>query len=120
LVLAELHRQRAGVVLDGRDVVDRLAKTLVHEPLERGLLDVDQVGEVENVLEARKRFARVRRSNPAGQMELPPLEMSTAAAVGRTDGREPCRIANAPASGQAQTAPRIRANDPLDGSIPGV
>src|SRR5581483_6364013 len=93
LVLAELHRERAGVVLDRRDVVDRLAKAFLQEPVEAGLLDVDQVGEVENMLQARERLARVRRSNPAGQMELPPLEMSTAADE-RTDGREPGKIAN--------------------------
>src|SRR6476646_2881983 len=84
LVLAELHRERPGVVLDGRDVVDRLAKTFPQEPVEAGLLDVDQVGEVENVLQARETFARVRRSNTAGQVELPPLRMCTAA-VGRQD-----------------------------------
>ena len=50
-VVAELDGERAGVVLDRRDVVDRLAQALVHEPLERRLLDVDQVGEVEDVLQ---------------------------------------------------------------------
>jgi hypothetical protein len=44
LVGAELDREGAGVILDRRDVVDRLAKALVQEPLKRGLLDVDQVG----------------------------------------------------------------------------
>ena len=44
LVLAELHRERAGVVLDGRDVVDRLPKPFLQEPVEGSLLDVDQVG----------------------------------------------------------------------------
>ena len=43
LVVAELHRQCAGVVLDGRDIVDRLPQALLQEPMERGLLDVDQV-----------------------------------------------------------------------------
>jgi hypothetical protein len=66
-VLTELDSERARVVLDGRDVVDRLPQALVQEPLEGGLLDVDQVGEVENVLEARETRARARRSNPAGQ-----------------------------------------------------
>ena len=73
LVLAELHRERAGVVLDWRYVVDRLPKTFVHEPPKGGLLDVDQVGEVENVLEARKTLARARRDNPSIQVE-PPLK----------------------------------------------
>ena len=52
LVLAELDGERAGVVLDRGDVVDRLPQALVQEPVERGLLDVDQVGKVEYVLEA--------------------------------------------------------------------
>ncbi len=43
LVLAELDGERAGVILDRRDVRDRLAETLLHEPLEGGLLDVDEV-----------------------------------------------------------------------------
>jgi hypothetical protein len=51
-VVSELDGQRACVVLDRRDVVDGLAQALVQEPLERGLLDVDQVGEVEDVLQA--------------------------------------------------------------------
>ena len=51
LVVAELDGQRSGVVLDRRDVVDRLAQALVQEPLERCLLDVDQVGEVKDMLQ---------------------------------------------------------------------
>ena len=43
LVVAELHGQRARVVLDRRDVGDRLPQALLQEPVERGLLDVDQV-----------------------------------------------------------------------------
>ena len=75
LVLPELDGERAGVVLDRRDVVDRLAQALVQEPLERGLLDVDQVGKVEDVLEARETGARARRSDLGGQEMKPPLEM---------------------------------------------
>src|SRR6266540_3507287 len=75
LVGAELDGQGAGVVLDRRDVVDRLAKTLVQEPLERGLLDVDQIGKVEDVLETRETGARARRSDLGGQEMKPPLEI---------------------------------------------
>src|SRR5204862_1062214 len=84
LVRAELHRERAGVVLDRRDVIDRLAQALVQEPLKRGLLDVDQVGKVENVLETRETGARARRSDLGGQEMKPPLEMSSET---RTAGR---------------------------------
>jgi hypothetical protein len=68
LVLAELHGQRARVVLDWRDVVDCLPKALLHEPREGRLLDVDEVGEVEDVLQARKALARARRDSNAAQM----------------------------------------------------
>src|SRR4029078_10325475 len=73
LVLAELDGERAGVVLDRRDVVDRLAEALLQEPIERGLLDVDQVGKVENVLQTRKALARAWRSDPGAQGWVPPL-----------------------------------------------
>src|SRR5205085_8402151 len=73
LVLAELDGERAGVILDRRDVVDRFSETLLQEPLEGSLLDVNQVGKIENVLQARKTLARARRSNPGGQMWVPPL-----------------------------------------------
>src|SRR5207244_2072903 len=76
LVLSELHGERSRVVLDRRDVVDRLSETLLQEPLEGGLLDVDEIGKVENVLQARETFARARRSDPGGQMQQPPLRMS--------------------------------------------
>src|SRR4029453_1664433 len=39
---------------------------------------------------------------------------------GEKGGREPFMIPNTPAPGQGQTAPPIRANDPVDGSIPEV
>src|SRR5205085_7662730 len=75
LVGAEFHGERAGVVLDRRDVVDRLAKALLQEPVEGRPLDVDQVGKVENVLETRETRARARRSDRGGQVIQPPLEM---------------------------------------------
>ena len=49
-VLAELDREGAGEVLDRRDVVDRLAKALLDEPLKGRALDVDEVGDVTNLL----------------------------------------------------------------------
>jgi hypothetical protein len=36
-------------------------------------LDVDQIGKVEYVLETRKALARARRSDPGGQVWVPPL-----------------------------------------------
>src|SRR5205823_8959791 len=66
-VVAELDGGRARVVLDRRDVVDRLPEPFAEEPLEGRALDVDQVGEVENVLETRKRLARAWRSDRVGQ-----------------------------------------------------
>ncbi len=56
-VAAELHGKGPGEVLDRGDVVDGLAQALVEEPLERGALDVDEVWDLENLLEARERTA---------------------------------------------------------------
>ncbi len=59
--LAELHGEVARVVLDRRDVVDGLAQTAllgIDQPVERLLLDGDQVGDLENLLEAREGTAR--------------------------------------------------------------
>src|SRR5439155_9267491 len=86
LVRAELDGERAGVILDRRDVVDRLAKTFVQEPLKRGLLDVDQIGKVEDVLETRETGARARRSDLGGQEMKPPLEMWCENWLRRADG----------------------------------
>ena len=50
----------AGVVLDGRDVVDRLAEATllgVDEPVERAALDIDEVRNFRDVLEAGERAA---------------------------------------------------------------
>ncbi len=68
LVFGELDRKRPRVVLDRRDVVDGLAKAALHEPVEGRLLDVDEVGEVEDMLQARKAFARARRDSNAAQV----------------------------------------------------
>ena len=64
--LAELHGEVAGVVLDRRDVIDRLAQAAavgVCEPLERAALDVDQVGYVYGLVETRERAARPESIN---------------------------------------------------------
>src|SRR4029079_3815394 len=82
LVVPELDGEGARVIGDRRDVVDRLAEALLQEPLEGRLLDVDEVGEVEDVLQARKRLARSWRDGGAAQ-EQPPLRT----AVGDGDGQ---------------------------------
>ena len=61
LKLAELDGQVAGVILDRRDVVDRLAETAglgVGQPLERAALDIDEVGDFKDLVQARKITAR--------------------------------------------------------------
>ena len=53
----------AGVVLDRRDIVDRLPEATllgVHQPLERAPLNIDQVGNFEAVLQAGETAARSR------------------------------------------------------------
>jgi hypothetical protein len=72
VVVAEFHGECAGVVLDRRDIVDRLLETLLHEPLEGGLLDVDQVWKVKDVLQAGKALARSARGDLGGQEMRPP------------------------------------------------
>jgi hypothetical protein len=56
--LAEVDGEVPRVVLDRRDVVDRLPQTAVLEidqPLERAPLDVDQVGDVDDLVQPRER-----------------------------------------------------------------
>src|SRR5207247_3532867 len=109
-VRAELHRQRAGVVLDRRDVVDRLAQALVQEPLERGLLDVDEIGKVEDVLETRETGARARRSDLGGQEMKPPLEIRC---VNWNGGPTGVDRGNRGATRQGTLEPRFCARAPL-------
>ena len=71
-VVAELDGEGSGVVLDRRDVVDRLPEAFVQEPLERGLLDIDEVGEVEDVLDLGKRLTRAGQSDLGGQRKSLP------------------------------------------------
>jgi len=55
LVLAKLDEQLLGVVLDGVDIGDGLAETVAEEPLPRPLLDVDEVGNGEWLVELGER-----------------------------------------------------------------
>ena len=87
LVLAELHRKRAGVVLDGRDVVDCLPKTFVHEPPKGGLLDVDQVGEVETCF--RRENCAGEAQQPLYSMMKPPLKTARGDVEKQADSRRP-------------------------------
>src|SRR5581483_174331 len=114
-VVAELDGERAGVVLDRRDVVDRLAKAVLEEPLEGRLLDVDQVGKVENVLQARETLARARRSDLGGQMMQPPLEMCLLRGANGGTSAQPLRLAKetSPPQGRSRK-PRPRGRR-LDG-----
>ena len=82
--VAELDGERAGVVLDRRDVVDRLPKPPVQEPLERGLLDVDQVGEVENVLDPGKGLTGAGQCDLGGQRKQPPLGRACSGEIRRS------------------------------------
>src|SRR5262249_45462958 len=75
LVLAELDSERAGVVLDRRDIDDRPPKALLEEPVIGSLLDVDQIRKIKNVLQARETLPRTWRGYPVAQAE-PPLGRS--------------------------------------------
>ena len=43
LIVGKLDGERAGVILDRRDVVDRFSQAFLQEPVEGGSLDVDQI-----------------------------------------------------------------------------
>ena len=61
LQLAELDGEIAGVVLDRRHVVDRLAQATllrVGEPFEGPALDVNQIGDIKNLVQTREVPAR--------------------------------------------------------------
>src|SRR6185503_21182544 len=61
----EDDRQVARVVLDRRDIVDRLAQSAflgVDKPVEGLALDVDQVGQLDGVLEPRESTALASRA----------------------------------------------------------
>ena len=83
-ILPELDGERSGVVLDRRNVVDRLPQALVQEPLERGLLDIDQVRKLENLLDAGEGCARARRGNLGGQEIQPSLKTANGSEKSRT------------------------------------
>ena len=68
LVRAELHGQRARVVLDRRYVVDRLPKAFLHEPGEGRLLDVDQVRNLQNMVETGETCALRASGDLTGQL----------------------------------------------------
>ena len=70
LVIGKLDCERAGVVLDRRDIVDRLAKPFLHEPVEGSSLDVDEVGKVEDVLQTGKTLPRGARGDLGGHVGL--------------------------------------------------
>ncbi len=81
--LAELHGEVAGVVLDRRDVVDRLAQTAllrVGQPRERAALDVDQVGDVNGLVQTRE--ASARPESICSSQEMTPSEGDTRAEEG--------------------------------------
>src|SRR5207248_11659385 len=87
-VLAELDGERAGVVLDRRDVVDGLPQALVQEPVERRPLDVDQVRKLEDLLYAGEGCARARRGNLGGQQIQPPLKRRRIRNLGQANTAE--------------------------------
>ena len=77
--LAELDGEVAGVVLDRRDVVDRLAQTAllrVGQPLEGAALDIDQVGDINGLVQTREGAARPE-SISSSQGKTPSRERDT-------------------------------------------
>ena len=117
LVLAELDGERAGVILDRRDVVDRLPQAFLEEPVERRLLDVDQVREVEDVLQARETLPRTRRGNRTGQVRQPPL---TALGLLDADRRKRSNVGGtleSTGSSRSRASFRSRETAPVPGAV---
>src|SRR5262249_42733124 len=99
--LAELHGEVAGVVLDRRDVVDRLPQATalrVGQPLEGAALYVDQVRDINGLLQTRETTARPE--SICSSQELTPSEGETR--TRRAPGARPAKIA------QASAAPKGR------------
>src|SRR6185312_5330003 len=89
--LAELHGEVAGVVLDRRDVVDRLAEPTglgIRQPLEGAALYVDQVGDINGLVQTREATAR---PESISSQELTPSEGETR--TRRAPGARPVKIA---------------------------
>src|SRR5581483_1188567 len=90
-----------------RDVVDRLPEAFVQEPLERGLLDVDEVGEVEDVLDLGKGLTRAGQSDLGGQRKSLPWGRASSGEFRRAEVRadgtsaQPARIPEETPSRQA-------------------
>src|SRR6202035_4173302 len=81
--LAELHGEVAGVVLNGRDVVDGLAQAAllgVGQPGERAALNVNQVWDVDCLIQARE--ASARPESVCSSQEMTPSEGDTRAEEG--------------------------------------
>jgi hypothetical protein len=95
--LPELHGQVAGVVLDRRDVVDRLAQAApvwINQPGEGLLLDVDQVRNIDRLVEAREGTARagsINRSQDGDSSGRSGEAGGGARRVPKAYGRDPAR-----------------------------
>ncbi len=90
--LAELHGEVAGVVLDRRNVVDRLAEPAllrVRQPLEGAALYVDQVGDINGLVQTRESTARPE--SICSSQEMTPSEGETR--TRRAPGARPAKIA---------------------------
>ncbi len=109
--LAELHREVAGVVLDRRDVVDRLAQAAglrVGQPRERAALNVDQVGDVNGLIQARE--ASTRPESICSSQEMTPSEGETRAEEGAE--ARPAKIAQAIAALKGRRCSRTPSPNP--------
>jgi len=65
-MLAELQHQVAGKILDRRDRVERFLQTVADEPFEGGLLQLDEIGELQHVGDLRERIAAAFRTGILG------------------------------------------------------
>src|SRR5207247_1800340 len=112
--LAEVHGEMTRVVLDRRDVVDRLAEAAVlgiGEPLERLPLDVDEVGDVEDLVQAREAAARPGGVNTRQDSDSSGGRRRAKQAEGACGEARPSKIAQAnvaPAGGRSALTDPVR------------
>jgi hypothetical protein len=84
-VRAELHREVAGEVFDGRDVLERLVETLFEEPLETVALKRDKIRYVEHLRDLGERATLAKtsldnmRSGSTGHQAIPPPDVGLTA-----------------------------------------
>ena len=96
-VRTEVDGECSGEIHDRRDVVDRFAESLIEEPFVGLPLDVDEMRNFENLVEARKRASTTGRLKGAQVLRPPDVSFSVGAKGRRRRYKaQPGRVAHSP------------------------